>query len=77
MNLNVVDLKNQLSEIIRRVEAGESVTICRRNVPVAKLVPAEWDTGDPDLPLMPNDHPFFETLDEIREDSRKRGLRAG
>lgn len=75
--MNVVDLKNQLSEVLRRVEAGEAVTICRRNVPVAKLVPTEWNTTDPDLPLLANDHPFFASLESIREDSRTRGLRKG
>lgn len=38
MNLNVADAKNRLPELIKAVEGGESVTICRRGVPVVDLV---------------------------------------
>jgi len=38
---NIAELKNDLSGIIAAVEAGEEVEICRRNVPVARLVPIE------------------------------------
>lgn len=38
MNLNVADAKNKLPELIKAVEGGESVTICRRGVPVVDLV---------------------------------------
>lgn len=31
--------KTHLSELLARVEAGEEITIARRNVPVARLVP--------------------------------------
>ncbi|HEV2300940.1 MAG TPA: type II toxin-antitoxin system Phd/YefM family antitoxin [Stellaceae bacterium] len=31
--------KTHLSELLSRVEAGEEITIARRNVPVARLVP--------------------------------------
>jgi prevent-host-death family protein len=45
MKVSVDDAKNKLPELIRAVENGESVTICRRGVPVAKLVPAHKSTG--------------------------------
>lgn len=38
MKVSVADAKNKLPELIKAVENGESVTICRRGVPVADLV---------------------------------------
>jgi len=38
MEVNVAEAKNRLPELIKAVEGGESVTICRRGVPVADLV---------------------------------------
>jgi prevent-host-death family protein len=39
MNIPVFDAKNRLSALLDAVEAGAEVTITRRGVPVAKLVP--------------------------------------
>lgn len=39
MNITVANLKDRLSEILQRVEAGEEITVCRRNKPVAELRP--------------------------------------
>jgi prevent-host-death family protein len=41
MDVSVVDAKNKLTELIKAVEAGEPVTICRRGVPVVDLVPTK------------------------------------
>jgi prevent-host-death family protein len=38
MQVNVADAKNKLPELIKAVEDGETVTICRRGVPVVDLV---------------------------------------
>ncbi len=38
MRVNVADAKNKLPELIKAVEDGESVTICRRGVPVVDIV---------------------------------------
>jgi len=38
MQVNVAEAKNKLPELIRAVEDGQPVTICRRGVPVADLV---------------------------------------
>jgi len=38
MKVNVAEAKNKLPELIKAVEDGESVTICRRGAPVADLV---------------------------------------
>ncbi len=37
--INLADAKARLSEIVDRVEAGESIEITRRGRPAAKLVP--------------------------------------
>ncbi|MGH9496193.1 MAG: type II toxin-antitoxin system Phd/YefM family antitoxin [Candidatus Sulfotelmatobacter sp.] len=38
MQVNVADAKNKLPELIKAVEDGEAVTICRRGVPVVDIV---------------------------------------
>jgi len=38
MQVSVADAKNKLPKLIKAVEDGKSVTICRRGVPVADLV---------------------------------------
>jgi antitoxin (DNA-binding transcriptional repressor) of toxin-antitoxin stability system len=37
IRINVHEAKARLSEYLARAEAGETVVICRRNVPVAEL----------------------------------------
>jgi prevent-host-death family protein len=41
MQVSVADAKNKLPELIKAVEEGESVTICRRGVPVVDIVRTE------------------------------------
>ena len=38
MEVSVADAKNKLPELIKAVEKGEPVTICRRGVPVVDIV---------------------------------------
>jgi antitoxin (DNA-binding transcriptional repressor) of toxin-antitoxin stability system len=38
MRVSVADAKNKLPELIKAVEDGEPVTICRRGVPVVDIV---------------------------------------
>jgi len=38
MKFSVADAKNKLPELIKAVEDGEAVTICRRGVPVVDMV---------------------------------------
>jgi antitoxin (DNA-binding transcriptional repressor) of toxin-antitoxin stability system len=45
MLINVDDAKNKLPELIKAVEDGESVTICRRGVPIVDLVRTNASTG--------------------------------
>ena len=39
--VNTLEAKNRLSELLRRVEAGEEVVIARAGKAVARLVPAD------------------------------------
>ena len=38
---NVADFKSHLSEYLNKVQAGESVEICKRNIPVAIVMPVQ------------------------------------
>lgn len=38
MKVSVADAKNKLPELIKAVEQGDTVTICRRGTPVVDLV---------------------------------------
>jgi prevent-host-death family protein len=38
MQVNVTDAKNKLPKLIKAVENGKSVTICRRGAPVVDIV---------------------------------------
>lgn len=38
MRVSVADAKNKLPQLIKAVEDGEPVTVCRRGVPVADIV---------------------------------------
>lgn len=44
MKFSVAEAKNKLPELIKAVEDGESVTICRRGVPVVDIVRTESAT---------------------------------
>ena len=37
VKLNIHEIKTQLSKYIDLVEAGETVVVCRRNIPVAEI----------------------------------------
>jgi len=41
MQVNILEAKNKLSQLVKRAQAGEEVVIANRGVPVARLVPAE------------------------------------
>jgi prevent-host-death family protein len=46
MQVDVAEAKNKLPELIRAVEDGQPVTICRRGVPVADLLIWAVDSRD-------------------------------
>ena len=37
--VNIAELKNNLSKYIAVSEKGEEITICKRNIPIAKIIP--------------------------------------
>ena len=45
--INIADLKARLSEFVGMAEAGEEVLVCRRNLPVARLVSLAAPGGSP------------------------------
>jgi prevent-host-death family protein len=45
--INIHEAKAKLSEYLSAVEAGETVVICRRNVPVAEIVPIRQARKEP------------------------------
>ena len=45
MKVSVAEAKNKLPELIRAVEDGEPVTICRRGTPVVDIVRTKKPTG--------------------------------
>jgi len=44
---NIHEVKAHLSQYLARVEAGETVTICRRNEPIAELRPVAPPSTEP------------------------------
>ena len=36
---NIAEFKSHLSEYLLKVQAGESIEICKRNIPLAKVLP--------------------------------------
>jgi prevent-host-death family protein len=45
MQVSVADAKNKLPELIKAVEDGKPVTICRRGVPVVDIVRTKKPSG--------------------------------
>ena len=43
MQVNVLEAKNNLSQLVSRAAAGEDVVIARRGVPLVRLVPVRAD----------------------------------
>jgi len=55
--VNIAEAKAGLSRLLRKVRAGESVTICDRNVPIAELRPLGPQEPGFEIPAS-----FFEPL---------------
>ena len=77
--VNIADARAHLSRHLARVEAGETITLCRRNRPIAEIRPI-GDTSDEPRPIgidrgMTVPDSFFEPLpDDIQ---RTFGVGAG
>lgn len=77
IRVNLADAKSHLSQYLDRVERGETVVVCRRNVPVAEIRPVPKPLTeprpigtDPDL-VVPDS--FFEPLPEEMLDAFEGG----
>lgn len=48
MQVNILEAKNRLSELVRSAQSGEDVVIANRGVPVARLVAVgAWTAAEP------------------------------
>ena len=47
IRINIAEAKAHFSRYIESVERGETVTVCRRNVPVAEIRPLPQPPRDP------------------------------
>ena len=47
MRLNISDAKTHLSKYLERVERGETILLCRRNLPIAEIRPLTRSAGAP------------------------------
>lgn len=66
-NIGAFEAKTHLSALLDRVEKGEELTITRRGVPVARLVPVR----PPEPPAVP----LSERLREFRQQLRAQGVK--
>jgi prevent-host-death family protein len=59
--VKIADLKSRLSHHLRRVRAGESVTVLDRQTPIARIVPVE-EADDIVITKPASDAPTFSSV---------------
>jgi prevent-host-death family protein len=68
LKINTAEAKARLSEYLQRVEQGETILVCRRNIPIAELRPIRRPRGQPEIGFdrgrFEVDDAFFEPLPE-------------
>lgn len=47
IRINIAEAKSRLSNYLERVERGETVILCRRNVPIAEIRPVAKRSKEP------------------------------
>jgi len=47
IRLNIHEAKTHLSRYLPRLEAGETIILCKRNVPIAEIKPIEKRRAEP------------------------------
>lgn len=47
IRINIADAKAHLSQHLERVEHGETIVLCRRNVPIAEIRPLPTRSTEP------------------------------
>lgn len=65
--VNVQDAKTRLSELLRRVEAGEEIVIARAGTPIARINAAAPPRRNLDVPLLPEIPPIL--VDALFDDA--------
>lgn len=58
------ELRNENAEIMRRIEQGETYTVTRRGVPVARLAPISTD-ADLRCVRPAKERPMYSTVDRV------------
>jgi len=64
MQTSIRDLKNHLSQYLRRAQRGEEIIVTSHNRPVAKLIPASSEEAGTQL----SRHAWLQELGKLRED---------
>jgi prevent-host-death family protein len=74
----VAELKDRLSEFLKRVEEGDEISVCKRNIPIARIGPAPEGSGEPQSSKrrslgdvkgwLEDDDGFFRAPDERQRD---------
>jgi len=68
LQLNINEVKTHLSATLTRVEKGETVIICKRNKPIARIIPIEQKpVKERPVGLAGKEYPDFEIGDEFFE----------
>lgn len=68
INLNINEIKTQFSSCISRVSNGETVVVCKRNVPVAVIKPiAAFPKKKRPIGLAGKEYPDFKISDAFFE----------
>ena len=47
IRINIAEAKSRLSNYLERVERGETIILCRRNVPIAEIRPVAKRLKEP------------------------------
>lgn len=60
INLNINEAKAHLSSYLAKAAKGEKIVICKRNKPVAEIIPIKpTATGKRPIGLAAKEYPFF------------------
>ena len=64
MQINILESKNRLSQLVRLAQQGEEVIIANRGIPAVKLVPVNpaSDTDQHDILTWLDNHPLPQAL---------------
>ncbi len=80
IRVNTAEVKARLSHYLERVEGGETIVLCRRNVPIAEIRPLpkrprdQWPVGIDSGMRVPSS--FFEPLPDDLLDAFEGGANA-